>query len=166
MREHWHGEGIPASLQMISLRAHPPSSTASSCPRKSLPWSSTFATKRSFSNRISRSFMRSATKVLNQEALRNLDRFPADFMFQLTEYEMGILRSQIVTSKIARSNLICQSGRAGGRGGRRYPPYCFTGQGGAMRRLHIALKGARLLSMVYSSTGESGDSRSGRFKSR
>ena len=38
------------------------------------------------------------TKVLNQAVRRNIDRFPADFRFQLTKPELEILRSQIVTS--------------------------------------------------------------------
>jgi len=59
------------------------------------------------------------TKVLNQAVKRNSDRFPTDFMFQLTEEEWRILRSQIVTSKI-------------GRGGARYLPMAFTEQGVAM----------------------------------
>ena len=58
-----------------------------------------------------------ATKVLIQAVKRNEDRFPEDFMFQLTEQELNILRSQIVTSRW---------------GGRRYPPYAFTEQGVAM----------------------------------
>ena len=37
------------------------------------------------------------TKVLNQAVTRNIDRFPKDFMFQLTEEEATRLRSQIVT---------------------------------------------------------------------
>ena len=60
-----------------------------------------------------------ATKVLLQAVKRNLERFPQDFMFQLTAEEWAALRSQIVTSKA-------------GRGGRRYPPYAFTEQGVAM----------------------------------
>ena len=59
------------------------------------------------------------TKHLNQQVKRNLDRFPEDFMFQLTEAEEQSLRSQIVTSKI-------------GRGGRRYRPYAFTEHGALM----------------------------------
>ena len=39
-----------------------------------------------------------ATKVLNQAVKRNLDRFPVDFMFQLTPEEWERMRSQIVTS--------------------------------------------------------------------
>ena len=57
------------------------------------------------------------TKVLVQAVKRNIDRFPIDFMFQLTKDERQILRSQIVTSSW---------------GGRRYSPYVFTEQGIAM----------------------------------
>jgi hypothetical protein len=59
------------------------------------------------------------TRVLVQAVKRNLERFPADFMFQLTEDEQAFLRSQNVISNV-------------GRGGRRYPPYAFTEQGVAM----------------------------------
>jgi hypothetical protein len=59
------------------------------------------------------------TKVFNQQVSRNRDRFPADFMFQLTAAEHRVLRSQCVTSKT-------------GRGGRRYLPYAFTQEGVAM----------------------------------
>lgn len=55
------------------------------------------------------------TKVLVQAIKRNLNRFPSDFMFQLSREEFDSLRSQIVTSK--------------GRGGRRYFPYAFTEHG-------------------------------------
>lgn len=58
------------------------------------------------------------TRVLVQAVKRNLERFPEDFMFQLSREEFAVLRSQIVTS----SNW----------GGRRYPPYAFTEQGVAM----------------------------------
>lgn len=53
------------------------------------------------------------TKRLNEQIRRNFDRFPDDFMFQLTEIEWESLRSQFVTSKI-------------GRGGRTYLPNVFT----------------------------------------
>ena len=39
------------------------------------------------------------TKTLNQAVRRNLERFPEDFMFQLTKQEVEALRSQIVTLK-------------------------------------------------------------------
>jgi hypothetical protein len=58
------------------------------------------------------------TKVLIQAVKRNLERFPEDFMFQLTQEEFAILRSQFVTSS--------------DWGGRRYRPYAFTEQGVAM----------------------------------
>jgi len=60
------------------------------------------------------------TKVLNQAVKRNIDRFPERFMFQLTNEEFNVLRSQIVTSKLET------------RGGRQYLPYAFTEQGVAM----------------------------------
>jgi len=59
------------------------------------------------------------TKVLKQAVKRNIERFPEDFMFELTKQEFEILRSQIVTSK-------------DGRGGTRYLPMAFTEQGVAM----------------------------------
>lgn len=58
-------------------------------------------------------------KALNLAVKRNIDRFPDDFMFQITGREMESLRFQIETSKA-------------GRGGRRYLPHAFTEQGVAM----------------------------------
>ena len=59
------------------------------------------------------------TKVLKQCVRRNLDRFPEDFMFELTETEfislIISLRSQFVTSNT--------------KGGRRYMPFAFTEHG-------------------------------------
>jgi len=57
------------------------------------------------------------TKRLNEQVKRNIQRFPIDFMFQLTNNEFDSLRSQFATSK---------------RGGKRYLPYVFTEQGVAM----------------------------------
>ena len=57
------------------------------------------------------------TKVLIQAIKRNTERFPGDFMFQLSNEEYESLRSQIVTSSW---------------GGRRYAPYAFTERGVAM----------------------------------
>ena len=59
------------------------------------------------------------TRVLVQAVKRNLARFPADFMFQLSAEEFANLRSQTVTA-------------SGGHGGRRTAPYVFTEQGVAM----------------------------------
>lgn len=86
------------------------------------------------------------TGRLNEAVQRNLDRFPFDFMFQLTEDEMEILRSQSVTSKNAEPNLKSQiaiaknaepnlegqTGISKLHGGRRTLPYAFTEQGVAM----------------------------------
>ncbi len=58
------------------------------------------------------------TRVLVQAVKRNARRFPADFIFQLSETEWDSLRSQIVISK--------------GKGGRRYRPYVFTEHGAIM----------------------------------
>lgn len=57
------------------------------------------------------------TRILIQAVKRNMDRFPEDFMFQLSEQELRNLRSQFVISSW---------------GGRRTPPYAFTEQGVAM----------------------------------
>lgn len=62
-----------------------------------------------------------ATRVLVQAVKRNRDRFPADFLFQLTDQEVASLRSQFVISN-ARP----------GRGGRRYAPYAFSEHGALM----------------------------------
>ena len=45
------------------------------------------------------------TKALVQAVKRNLERFPQDFMFQLTKEEFKILRSQIVTSSWAAEDI-------------------------------------------------------------
>ena len=58
-------------------------------------------------------------KRLNEQIKRNRDRFPTDFMFQLTTKEAQILRSQIVTSSQKH-------------GGRRYPPHAFIEHGAIM----------------------------------
>jgi len=58
------------------------------------------------------------TKALVRAMKRNQDRFPSDFMFQLTKQEFANLRSHFGTSSRW--------------GGRRYPPYAFTEQGVAM----------------------------------
>jgi hypothetical protein len=73
------------------------------------------------------------TKALNRAVKRNLDRFPADFMFQLTDEEAESLRCQFGTSKAETGKASrSQFGTSNGRGGRRYLPYAFTEQGVAM----------------------------------
>ncbi|RJQ32552.1 MAG: ORF6N domain-containing protein [Actinobacteria bacterium] len=76
------------------------------------------------------------TKRLNEAVKRNIDRFPADFMFQLNEEELEILKSQFVTS-----SLRSQFATSNTKGGRRYYPYAFTEQGVAM--LSSVLKSKR-----------------------
>ena len=66
---------------------------------------------------------------LNEAVKRNIERFPADFMFQLTQEEMENLRSQSVTSS---SDLKSQIAISSSHGGRRTLPYAFTEQGVAM----------------------------------
>lgn len=62
------------------------------------------------------------TKRFNEAVKRNLARFPADFMFQLTGEEFKALRSQFATS----------NDQGPGRGGRRYAPRVFTEHGALM----------------------------------
>ena len=62
---------------------------------------------------------RVTTGRLNEQVARNLNRFPADFMFELTQDEWSNLISQIAIS-------------SGGHGGRRKLPRVFTEQGVAM----------------------------------
>lgn len=61
------------------------------------------------------------TKRLNEQTRRNIERFPDDFMFQLTDEEFNCLRSQFATSN-----------STAGRGGRRHLPYAFTEHGAIM----------------------------------
>jgi hypothetical protein len=60
------------------------------------------------------------TKRFNEQVKRNAQRFPPDFMFQLTQREYADLRSQIATSRWAA------------HGGRRHVPYVFTEHGAIM----------------------------------
>ena len=75
------------------------------------------------------------TKKLNQAVKRNKERFPEDFVFQLTSEEWQILRCQIGTSKeedFLRSQIVTSKNKTETRGGRQYLPYAFTEQGVAM----------------------------------
>ena len=60
------------------------------------------------------------TRVLKQAVRRNIDRFPDDFMFELTKEEWNSLRSQIVMFKTGKGNFP------------KYLPFAFTEQGVAM----------------------------------
>jgi len=69
------------------------------------------------------------TRVLNQAVKRNIDRFPEDFMFQLTKEEWQNISSQIVTTSDSRSQIVMTSPR-------KRPlaalPYAFTEHGVVM----------------------------------
>ena len=69
------------------------------------------------------------TKDFNRQVKNNIEKFDADFRFQITNEEFSFLRCKFFTSKINEEN----------RGGRRYLPYAFTEQGIYM--LMTVLKG-------------------------
>jgi hypothetical protein len=64
------------------------------------------------------------TKRFNEAVKRNAEKFPPDFMFQLTQEEFANLRSQFATSSL--------DGADSGHGGRRYLPRVFTEHGALM----------------------------------
>ena len=87
------------------------------------------------------------TRALNQAVKRNIERFPEDFMFQLTKGEFEILKSQIaiskfedlstdsnLTSQIVISRFLDKTNPQSNTvwGGNRRQPYAFTEQGVAM----------------------------------
>ena len=75
-------------------------------------------------------------KAMNQQVKRNAERFPEDFMFQLSREEVEFVKSQFVTSQTdnLKSQFVTSSW-----GGKRKPPYAFTEQGIYM--LATVLKG-------------------------
>jgi hypothetical protein len=74
-----------------------------------------------------------AAKVLNQAVKRNIERFPEDFMFQLTEEEFAVLRGAKSSNADGetgnRSQFVTSSRK---HRGATYRPYAFTEQGVAM----------------------------------
>ena len=74
------------------------------------------------------------TKALNQTVKRNRERFPADFMFQLTQAETKIWRSQIVTSNREKMGI-------------RRCPYAFKENGVAMLSSVLKSKKAVLVNI-------------------
>ena len=86
------------------------------------------------------------TRVLNQAVKRNIERFPDDFMFQLTEIEWQSMRSQIVTTydEINPSSQIVMMNIPQNRTNK-YLPYAFTEQGVAM--LSGVLRSSKAISM-------------------
>ena len=74
------------------------------------------------------------TKRLKEAVRRNIRRFPADFMFVLTNEEYESLRTQFATSK--------------GRGGTRYMPFAFTEQGVAILEKELTSSESRLCEVI------------------
>jgi hypothetical protein len=79
------------------------------------------------------------TRRLNEQVKRNIERFPEDFMFQLTKGEHEILKSQIATSNLSENqnvavsiSQIATSKPKERRGGTQKRPYAFTENGVAM----------------------------------
>ena len=77
------------------------------------------------------------TKRLNEQIKRNTDRFPKDFMFQLTAAEWRNLKAQIATSSLEYSEDQSDPPNwsqiaTGSHGGRRRLPYAFTEHGALM----------------------------------
>jgi len=83
------------------------------------------------------------TRRLNEQVKRNIERFPEDFMFQLTKGEFEILKSQIATSNSIKMGL-------------RKLPYAFTENGVAMLssvlRSPLVVKKQRENSQIYPHT--------------
>ncbi len=75
-----------------------------------------------------------STGRFNEQAKRNIERFPGDFAFQLTVEEFESLRSQFAISNV-------------GRGGRRHVPYAFTEHGVSMLSAILNSKQAILMSI-------------------
>lgn len=79
-------------------------------------------------------FYGETTKRLNQQVRRNRERFPEDFMFELTAEEFADLRLQSATS-------------SAGHGGRRYAPLAFTEHGAIMASMVLNSERATALSV-------------------
>ncbi len=69
------------------------------------------------------------TSNFNKAVKRNIERFPSDFMFQLTKEEFESLRFQ---TGISNESMRSQFATSKERGGRRYLPYAFTEHGALM----------------------------------
>jgi hypothetical protein len=84
------------------------------------------------------------TKNLKRAVRANIERFPDDFMFELTKEEYDSLRCKIFTLKDENDALRCKNFTSNKRGGNRYLPFVFTREGIAMLsgllRSEIAIK--------------------------
>ena len=74
------------------------------------------------------------TKALKQAVKRNMERFPEDFMFEMTDEELSNWRSQFVTSNSLKMGL-------------RYKPFCFTEHGVLM--LSSVLRSETAVQVTY-----------------
>ena len=72
------------------------------------------------------------TKNLKRAVRANIERFPEDFMFELTKEEYDSLRCKNFTLKIEDDSLRCKNFTSNKRGGNRYLPFAFTREGIAM----------------------------------
>ena len=70
------------------------------------------------------------TKRINEQVKRNIERFPEDFMFQLTENEWVMMRSQIMTTSDSNWSQIATSSKK--HRGKSYMPFAFTEHGVTM----------------------------------
>lgn len=100
-----------------------------------------------------------STKNLNKAVKRNIDRFPLDFMFQLTSEEVEILRFQIGTTNMAmeQEKLRCQIGTTK-ISMRRALPYAFTRNGvnmlASVLRSKIAVQRSIFIMRAFSALEE------------
>ena len=69
------------------------------------------------------------TKNLKRAVRANIERFPADFMFELTKEEYDAIRCKNFTLKIEDDSLRCKNFTSNKRGGNRYLPFAFTREG-------------------------------------
>jgi hypothetical protein len=86
-------------------------------------------------------FYGETTKRLNQQVNRNRERFPEDFMFQLSDDEFANLRLQSATSSST------SSAKGASHGGRRYAPLAFTEHGAIMASMVLNSARATALSV-------------------
>jgi hypothetical protein len=92
------------------------------------------------------------TKRLNEQVKRNADRFPEDFMFQLTAQEMENLKSQFATSSLDVPQIedVAPNGSqivTGSHGGRRKLPHAFTEHGPIMAATILSSSEAMAMSV-------------------
>jgi len=78
-----------------------------------------------------------ATKRLNEQVKRNAERFPEDFVFQLTPSEIAVMRSQFATTNtqptpVQYDGVLRSQSATSKQGGRRNAPYAFTEHGAIM----------------------------------